>query len=112
MSKGLSEKKVSLITKAERICGAIISSGAIYYLHGYIMVSILSKLDINILSYPDTFEHRLAFGYLLLTQIGYLFWIYPKFNRFIDFIVIPIKKIGGLLESWLKKHLDIEKPKE
>lgn len=112
MSKGLSEKKDSLISKAERICGAIISGGAIYYLHGHIMVSILTKLGIDVFSYPDTFEYRLVLGYLLLTQIGYMFWIYPKLNRFMDFAAMPIKKIGDLLESWLIKRLDREKPKE
>ena len=112
MSKVPLEKVASIIKKAERICGAIISCGIIYYLHSLIMVSILKKLGIDIFSYPDTLEYRLALGYLLLTQIGYLFWISPKFIRFMDFVVIPIKKIADLLESWLEKRLEMEKPKE
>lgn len=100
----LIEKLDRFIAKASRICGKIVSGGSLFVIHYMILVQIAKKLEFDILSYPDTMEYRLIIGYLLVTQLAFLDWLWPKFSRLIDFLAKPIAVVGNVLEVKLEKY--------
>lgn len=103
------DKRKGIILHATRICGKIISGGALFVIQYLILAEIAKTLEFDILSYPDTLEYRLIFGYLLMTQLAFLDWLWPKFSRLIDILSKPIAVLGNILEVKLERYFQKKK---